>query len=306
MVIINQLKRAISALMALTISATSMGAISADAYGIKQFPNSAFKYEMSASILSDTQIELTVDVTNNPGFNELCFSLFYEGCNGYKCARIYDTDSGFTINSTHIFNNTKKTCPVAIMVLDDEKRDRDYTGNLTIRYIFNVDNAYEDVCKFSMGIVTYNSHNENIDFSVPIEKLEQKYFEEPVITNDNITYTVGDMDNNGIIEISDASAVGRLVGFTENKKGISIWELNANISHGAWGGSYDPNDFDFASEFPDLLCAEVADANNDKSITSADSEEVLTYYVNNMALIPYESLVGKVNIKKTLVLAPNT
>lgn len=305
MVIINRLKKTIAALMALTISATSMGAISADAYGITYCKDSEFKYEMSASILSDTQIELTVDVTNNPGFYRLGLIIHYEGCKPSHCAKVWNADSGFQIIGLPLYNEKTKNYSFGFEMLNLDEPNSDYTDNLSLRYVFNVDNAYEDICQFAAGIVSYSSHTEGIEFRVDATEFES-YKEHPVTTtHDGISYIVGDMDNDGIIDISDASSINRLVSFTENKQGISVWKLNSIISHGAWGESYNSDDFDFGSAFPDLLCAEVADTTYDRNITLEDSEEVLTCYANNMAAIPYEGLTGKVQIKKILVPVPN-
>lgn len=302
MVIINQLKRAISALMALTISATSMGAISADAYGIIGVPNSTFEYEMNARIVSDTQIELTVNVTNNPGFHSLGFNMYYEGCETPKCVPVYDFESGFSISPTYVVNTELQNCVYIFTMSNGITDSQDYVGKFSLRYIFNVDNAYEDVYEFSMCVFAYESYNENISFSIRGENFSD-YAEQPVITtHDDISYIVGDMDNDGIIDISDSSAIGRLVGFTENKKGISVKDLNTVISRGAFD-PYNPNHFDCSAEFPNMVCAEIADATGEGQITLEDSEEVLTCYANNMALIPYEGLVGKVDIKKIIVLA---
>jgi hypothetical protein len=304
MVIINRLKKTIAALMALTISATSMGAISADAYGITYCKDSEFKYEMNARIVSDTQIELMVNVTNNPGFHELGFTMYYEGCKAPKCIVAYDFESGFSSVPAFAVNDKLQNCSYNLTMLDGSKNDQDYTGAFYLRYVFNVDNAYKDICEFKMCVSAYGSYNENIQFSIRGEDFFD-YNEPPVITAPNdIRYIIGDMDNNGIIDISDASAIGRLVGFTENKQGISVEDLNTIISRGSFD-PYNPNHFDCSAEFPDMVCAEVADATCEGQITLEDSKEVLTCYANNMSSIPYEGLTGKVQIKKILVPVPN-
>lgn len=304
MVIINQLKKAIAALMALTISATSIGAISANAYGITYRNDSAFEYEISARILSDTQIELKIDVTNNPGFHELGFDVHYEGCKPSlpnQC--VTACEDGYTLIPVHPYipelQNWLYTCSIS----DFTDPYFDYTGNFSLYYNFDVENAYEDICKFSVGVVRYYSHNENIYFDIRKNANLEKYYEPTVkTTHDGIEYIVGDMDNDGIIDISDSSAIGRLVGFTENKQGISVEDLNTIISRGSFD-PYNPNHFDCSAEFPDMVCAEVADATGEGKITLEDSEEVLNCYANDMASIPYEGLVGKVDIKEIIVLA---
>ncbi len=303
MVIINRLKKAIATLMALTISAASIGAISADAYGITYSKNSAFEYEMSARILSDTQIELMVNVTNNPGFHELGFTIYYEGCKTPKCVAAYDFESGFSLVNAFAVNTELQNCSYNLTMLDGSENDQDYTGSFYLRYVFNVDNAYEDICEFNTCVSAYGSYNENIQFSIRGEDFFDYAEEKPAITAPNdISYIIGDMDNNGIIDISDASAVGRLVGFTKNKQGISIEDLNTIIARGSFD-PYNPNHFDCRAEFPNMVCAEVADATGEGQITLEDSKEVLTCYSDNMASTPYKGLVGKVDIKKIIVLA---
>ncbi len=78
-------------------------------------------------------------------------------------------------------------------------------------------------------------------------------------------YTIGDVDNNGTIDVVDAQYVLLIV---EDYSSSSVDKVNNNIT------SIRRN---ICSS---IVCAEAADANQDGYITEADSTAITVYYAN--------------------------
>lgn len=292
-----KIKKFTAGLTAIMIAAASMGVATADAYGIIYAPNSKFEYELSARIVSDTQIELKIDVTNNPGFYQVAFNIHYENCN-------VNSHNELVVNKTNfkpiITNNTEKNnLFLSYWRLGDLANNfldtTDYTGDFSVGTYFTVDNAYETNCKFYVSVVAYSSNAEKI--YIDKAGIDNPAYEPPVeISYSGLSYRIGDMNNNGKIEISDVSDVNHIIALSGDQRTISVADLNNHLSDGAW------LPFDWRAEFPNLVCAEVADANKDHIINMDDSNEIMTYYSSQGANVPFETYVNTTDTKTILVL----
>jgi hypothetical protein len=163
------------------------------------------------------------------------------------------------------------------------------TDLFTVQYYFTVDNAYAKAYDFSSAIASYKSTTENISFD---HAKTGATYESPVYAG--IDYTLGDMDDDGEIEISDSSDVLAVIGMNGNRA-MTVDALNAKIltpSSNAW-----------KTRFPNLPCAETADVDFDGTITQDDATGILQYYSNEAASLPTDTLIGTSRVKTITVSA---
>lgn len=305
----NKTKRLLAGLLALTISAASMGAASADAYGILDVPTSQFEYELTARTVSDTQIELKIDVTNNPGFNQLAFALHYDNCTYDRTVPLISLQSNFV--QTPANNPSLQNVFLAYWRSDGTIQDTtDYFGDFSVCLYFNIADSNVDACEFSVAVVSYYSNSENISFDKSTSGVSTYSYELPVETSyDEVEYRVGDMDNDGYIELSDVSDINRVIYLSDNysyvvneaaedKQKMGVEELNRCLSYGAFLSH------DWRSEFEELVCAEVADVNKDYVIDISDSSELAEYYANSGAGVEFDEdeYINSIQYKTTIVL----
>ncbi len=276
------------------MTAVNVGAISADAYGIIDAPNSELEYELSARIVSNTRIEVALEVTNNPGFNNIAFALRYsDNCTP---AGVVQGNQDFLHASQA--NTECKYVFCGSGTISGEDCDSRYV--LTFR--FDVANAETAICEFSSSVIEYNSKTENISFNKTSDGVENFSFESSVGTvwdGEGTKYTIGDMDNDGIIEISDATAIYNMAKVCNDNLCTSVSTINGCLLYGI------PLLVDLKALYPNLLCAEVADADGNDYIQEADGDEVMNYYAQKGASLDVSSyIVGTDSTLKTLTVAP--
>ena len=175
----------------------------------------------------------------------------------------------------------------------------DYTENFEISFYFEAKDGNatdESVSQFSAAVANYKSQNENVDISrmdsngyyvpeVSPPEMEIQVTPEQIYVYD---YILGDVNESGKIETSDATNIGTLVSVARAANvGSSVNKLNEMISENKtstissgnivnWGERFNyfmRNAYDIS--FP---CVESADANQDGFITSDDSQLVLDWY----------------------------
>lgn len=286
-----------------------MGAVSADAYGILDVPTSEFEYELTARVVSDTQIELKIDVTNNPGFNQLAFALHYENCTYDKTVPLVSLQSNFI--QTPANNASTQNVFLAYWRTDGAEQDTtDYFGDFSVCLYFNVADANADACEFSVAVVSYYSNSEDLSFDKSTSGVSTYSYELPVRTSyDGVEYRVGDMDNDGYIELSDVSDINRVITLSdtcsyvvneaeEDKKKMGVEELNRCLSYGAFLS------YNWRAEFEELVCAEVADVNADSVIDALDANGLAEYYAQSGAGAEFDETeyIGSIQSKTTIVL----
>lgn len=285
----NRIKRALAGLLALTISAASMGAVSADAYGIPDVPNSAFEYELRAEVISDTRIAVGFEITNNPGFTSLGFAIRYDEDCSY--AHKVNLNEACVVLDSH--NTSERFVYNGVMVNSAMNNgNSEYSGLTVFWYYFDVDNAYDQVYEFSVAIADYQSPTENIVFSKTGDITAYDFAASIGVENEQ--YTLGDMDNDGLIEISDASDVLSIVSANSNNS-MSVATLNNKLQSNA------TTPINWCERFPNLICAEVADVDLDNFVEEEDANKILEYYSNASASTPVDSLIGTSRTKTLVV-----
>lgn len=303
----SKLKRTLAGLIALAISAVSIGATTADAYGIIDAPSSEFEYELSVRAVSDTVIELQIDVTNNPGFYELSLAISYSGCT-------YNTKMPLIDATTDFFSIPTNNSDLNLLFIPyakEQNMDTDYTGEFTEFIHFNVANAYTTSCQFAVAIAAYSSYSEDISFDKSVEAVKKYSYEDAVVpTTGELSYKIGDMNNDGNIALSDITEINRILSLSDshsnslvsgynNKPSRTMYvdELNSYLAYGSWLS------FNWRAAFPNLICAEVADATKDNVINIDDSDFVTSYYSNIAAGLPFDSYDTEKKTKVIVTLA---
>lgn len=272
-------------LLALTIAASNVGMVSADAYGIVGAPNSAFEYNLYANVLSDTRIQVVFEVVNNPGLTEMGVTLQY----GENCTYTNMERTSFTYIPSPISINTENR--TVFTGVGSTNTQQDNTDLFQFRYYFDVESVGETTYEFKIAISQYASLTEEINFS-RIQNCDDLYE-----TVEGYPYILGDMNDSKGIEIADATLVMDAVSASQGTN-LSVDTMN-------W---YLENEIEtpikWREKFADLICAEVADANGDTFITKEDANDILQAYSNYGASLPMDEIapyVGEKYIKTVTV-----
>ncbi|MDE6020630.1 MAG: hypothetical protein K2H01_06515 [Ruminococcus sp.] len=288
------IKKFTAGLTAIMIAAASMGAATADAYGIIDAPNSALEYELSASIISDTQIAVTIEVTNNPGIKEIAFALRYsDNCTSDGKVRNVSDYVKVAVNNSY---DRYIYCGCGTK----PGTDGDSYAPLILRFYFDVENAEAQSYQFSSSVAAYHSITEGISFDKSINNYS---YEETVGTSwDGVgtTYIIGDMNNNRVIEMSDATEIYKLADICKKNYCTGVNTVNNYFIY----NYMEP--INWRATFPNLVCANVADTDKNNFIEKADGDTVMNYYAEHGASLDVSNYyVGNEETIKTLTIVPS-
>ncbi|WP_295213890.1 hypothetical protein [Ruminococcus sp.] len=251
-------------------------------------PGSALQYDVSASIatvnpytgkpFNAPRIKVSITTTTNPGFYYLVLAIKHDSECAYEvfdcsheatvCTVIEDKEEGY---SMFIFRTS---------------------GDISTKEAFSVDLYYEvanlnmKAHEFSVGTMGYHSTAEKItNYEKGITELPEDAFVED--DTKNISYVLGDLDNDGNIDADDSYYVLNILAASENSS-VTVIDLNNSLANG---------EAKFRERCPMLICAEVADVDDSRIITQTDSNLILNYYAAKSAGKNPISKIGKSRVK---------
>lgn len=298
----------ISSTLAAVLAISSVVPLAVEATGV-QGTNSSFDYDLTVTPVSDSQIKVTFFTTHNPGVNDLTLAFSYDS-DKYDAVNIrpeYNAAdmAGSGIRKISAFNQKKGIAIWNMQFLyqeDNVYKYIDYTNDFDICLYLEAKDGNitdEDLSKFTVGVIEYNSKSENINFSVPnIEYISDENLEKIEITpsqNINYEYILGDADGSGRINVGDATNIGSLVSVA-NAANLSptVNILNSKIANNETSVLNGGNTVVWGNRFSSFLrnvdnvifpCVEAADANQDGIITTDDSQLVLDWYAQIAASV---------------------
>lgn len=255
-------------------------------------PGSALQYDVSASIVTvdprtgedfeAPKIKVSVTTTVNPGFYYL--SLFVK----------HDSQCKYNEGMLSCSHESVPNAPALICTANDDgeysnfmfRVNRDIKEKFWVDFYFSVSNLNIKAHEFTVGTKGYHSNTENIhNYDVTVADLPAT----AIVKDDtkNIEYFLGDVDNDEDIDLDDSYYVLNLLDANGNSS-ISVSRLNNSLASGSTK---------FRERCPMLICAEVADVDNDNSISKTDSSLIISYYASVSVGKDPVSEIGKQRVK---------
>jgi hypothetical protein len=213
-------------------------------------------------------------------------------------------------------NTETGVCTYAAAVIADSTTavQYDYTGSIAITYYFQVNGSLtEDDYDFKSCVYSYKSQAENIAVSHNPPSLDNADVSLKVDGEESVSYVIGDVNNDQVINITDASDV---FGLINQYRAYDQWGIDPdnkvdNINHlinidkvisnnsgtvVTWG-----NKFSYLIR-DGIACCEAADATQDGNIQQDDAEAILQYYSTAGSNQTIENLaVGKGGVKFKMI-----
>lgn len=181
----NKFVAGVSALAMTTAMMTTVSAVS-----IPEVPNSAFSYELRAEAVSDTQIKVSFQVTNNPGLSSLGVVLqFDDACEPVDAdADVKNCMEACSYNPDMDLIFYTVGAKPDIM---DPTKFVENTENFSITFLFDVGTEGFSSLQFSLAVTGYHSEAEKINYDNSIDEVGYT----PETTIETYPYLLGDMDN---------------------------------------------------------------------------------------------------------------
>lgn len=282
-------KRIVAGLISAGVAITSIGSVCADATGLPQAPASNFRYDFFAEPVSRNEVKVTFQVTNNPGCSYVSIAFIYDGSESTRGRIEYSENlTGDNYVLVPLENHTNDLDIQILNISSPVMDSGDHNELFSCSIIFEVDDS-QNWHEFSVAVCAYTSLTENINYDNLSVNVSPEY------SINTCPYVVGDVNDDGRINITDSSCVLSICGNygdgTSNKT-VSLNTLNNLISSGAFANN---------STLSGMLCAEAADADGNGRVQVADSNEILRYYSNHSAGLPISTIVGNAQVK-TVVL----
>jgi hypothetical protein len=267
---------------------------------------SSFSYELTSEMISDTQLEVTFQVTNNPGTQNLSLAFHYTGeCTLYRIkTNVEDMDVAKGIG----YNADENLIVYAMVIQEDAFTGETETfENFSISFFFNVDADETSSCSFSTAVLKYVSGTEGTSYASSGD-----YWECPPETAiQTYPYVLGDVDNDDRIAVEDASDVYSIVAVNNavyGSESAPVSRVNYNVEYNVVsttlvGGYTIPwnTRFSYLVRSSGYAYAEAADVDKNGYIEKADGDAILDYYANSAAAIPMETLIGTRQVKTVTV-----
>ena len=238
-------------------------------------PGSALAFDVSTDIAiidANPYIHLKISVTNNPTFRKLTYAVVTDS----KLS--FDKDES---KATYVKRGDK--CDGFDPCYDLPSKGMttymiSHTGNFDVSGAYDVDLYFQsddyltNTHTFQVAVVDYESSSEGVIRKIHATDVPDEYY----VTDNktNITYILGDIDNDAKITIDDAQGVLDIVS-GNGGNAISVNTLNQLLQKDSL---YSTN-MTWRAKFPNLLCAEAADVTGtNKMIDDNDTKQVLSYY----------------------------
>lgn len=257
-------------------------------------PNSNLAYTVKAEVITkDSEVEgaepwetpmirLTVDFTNNPGFSTISLAVKYDSNCVYGFGQFDDDNRNNPQPMTFFSDHSDKNTVICIYNAKSGIQGAEYAGRLTMCLYFEANDSYNVAHSFSVGTYNYKSEIENVTYDrYNCETLPSSEFVRE--TKNDIVYFLGDIDANEEINVDDSYYILRIA----NNSYKTVAEVNNLLkTNSNWKATY-----------PMMVCAEVADVNEDNKINSTDSDLVLEYYASISVGKDVISKIGTQRIK---------
>lgn len=262
----KKLKKISAALIATALTAGCAGMLPVNAISVDDIPG--LDYEVTVTPVNNKRLAVTLNFTQNPGISSIGIGVKYDE----NCIPDYeatDTPKGTSAPAA----NTElrySLCPIIF--------GKNTTAQFSATFYFDLKDTVDSEHTFSTCIYTYHSAN-------------GVYFHTSDVTSRPLdatlkteSYNLGDIDNNGKIEITDAQSILEISN-TIGSTSYSVSAANKNLSN-------------LKKKYPKLVCGEVADINQNGLIEEADAKSVLTYYSeSNVGDAHHNTLIGSKMIK---------
>lgn len=272
-------KRTLAALVTGAMVAGSVGAVSAGAKTMTNvIPGSNLKFDMNVTAMEDVNDGPTICVeisgkSSNPDFQ--VFALVVEGSGNCTFLDGVVRSKQVTGSATTGWDGLTENIGFAYIMADTA-----CTGEFSFKMYYTPKNPQE-VCdyNFSVGITSYLSNEEGVSVSLSaIEALENGNIHDSASV---AQYRLGDVNNSGQIEMNDAYSAMRIANHFSSGSGT-----NAQVNH------YLQTNAEWKQEFPNLICAEVADVDFDGMVELEDAQAIMTY--------TSEAAIGKDHINNAI------
>ncbi len=211
------------------------------ANAVSYIVNSSLSYNITVKKEADKEIAVIVDFTNALTLTTFEFNLYYDN----KCTYV-SADCG---DAGYVYENTDSRYVSYVGAYVGKK------GDFTFTYHFKTSDSTDKAHTFSACIVSYSTANGDIYSAKTNPDISFK-------TDD--LYTIGDVDNDNSVTAIDASYVLQII----DKGYTTVTSANSNLSYIQ------------KNICSSIVCAETADVNADRKITSTDSDAILNYYAN--------------------------
>lgn len=247
MKVFKKLKKVFAIMMSVVTMACCIGAIQASAVTVKP----GLAYELEVERVSSKKVALHINFTKNPGIQILSFMVYYDS----KCTLIENSTEYTGIQMNQTPNATGKRAHYWFVSMSPIETD------ISITCYFNTSDSANNSHEFSTAIVACTTKNNVADVS------EHDGIDVTIHTGQ--IYTLGDIDNNSKININDAQAVLDIAS-RKGTSSVSVSYANSILST-------------LRKKYPNMVCAETADADQNKTINQTDASLILTYYSNESA-----------------------
>ncbi len=254
--------------MSVVTMACCLGAMQASALTVNV--NSKIAYDLYVEKVSNNRVALHINFTNNAEFTTLGFRLYYDDA----CTLLTNKTEYSGISMFETYSDSNK-CVVYSFINTNA-----FSGDFSITCYFTTSDSANNSHAFTTEIMECNlGHTSIIGTSAGVE----------VDFVTNTPYTLGDINNDGEILLNDVQ---------------SILEI-ANMNGGNWVSlSYATSNFSTLKQsYPNLVCAEVADVDFDKKISTDDGMQVMQYYAEERANVDNENACIGTQYYKTITLA---
>jgi hypothetical protein len=288
------------------VSAMAMTAAMATSVSAVSIPNtkSSFSYELTSEMISDTQLEVTFQVTNNPGLSTLSVALQFSG----DCEPVDITSNAENCMEQGAYNSDMSLlfyCVGAKPDKLDASKFVENTQNFSITATFDVEAGSTTPCQFSAAVTGYHSLAENINYD---NAVVDGYSPDTEI--ETRPYLLGDVDNDGQIRVEDASDAYAIVAVDNavyGSESAPVSRVNYNVEYNVVSTTLvDGYTIPWRTRFSYLMrsgysYAEAADVDRDGYIEESDGDDILSYYANSAASLPVETLIGTTQVKTITV-----
>lgn len=246
-------------------------------------PGSALAFDVSTEVIKEKKtdsasgkityedyIKLTVAVTNNPGFETSTFAVVTDDQLSFEKQKfVY---AGKTAGHDFVVDTDATPSAGKTTYMVSHTGTGTVTGTYNFELYFQADDYLTNSHTFQVCVSYYRSDKEGLRYSTYATDVPKDLY----VTNNktNITYILGDIDNDKKITINDAQGVMDIVS-GNGGNAISVNTLNQLLQKDSL---YSTN-MTWRAKFPNLLCAEAADVTGtNKMIDDNDTKQVLSYY----------------------------
>lgn len=217
-----------------TVIACGAGTIRASAIVV----NAGLSYNLTIEKVSSKQVTLHIDAKNNPGILVMSFIVYYDD----NCT-LLPNKTAYTGCSFVQTANTSKKCVVYSTV-----QTAAVTSNVSITCYFSTSDSADKSHEFSTGV---------LDCKMEDGVIVQETDGMDVSIETNTAYTLCDVDNDSKITIDDSSAILDIAS-RNGTSAVSVTYANRILST-------------LRKTYPNLVCAEAADANRNGTINQTDA-----------------------------------